>query len=569
MAKVNDLFKNLNGKTTDPRTRRYLVPQRVVYTQGYVDGADNLLRETPDQITFNPQTRCYLQNKQGEPHAGVLLDFGTEFAGALRIYVHGVRNDMTPDNPNNVKLHIRLGESVMEALTPIGVKNTTNNHATRDFELLVNGLSANETPESGYRFAYIELADDAAAANIVAAKGVFCYRDLNYIGSFESSDELLNQIWNVAAYTVHLNMQEHLWDGIKRDRLVWIGDMHTEVQTILAVFGTEGLDVIKKSLDLIRDDTPVDQWMNHITTYSLWWLFIHHDLYRQVGDLAYLEEQKEYMTQLVKNILPLVDEEGSEQLPGRRFLDWPNDADDVAKHAGLHAMLKMTLDRCVDLMNVLGEPRVAMACKEKSALMTRHQPEMNASKQAACLMTLAGLMDAKEINDKYLEPGQAHGYSTFFSYYLLSAKAMAGDFTGALRDIRTYYGAMLDMGATTFWEDFNLDWIENSAPIDEIVPEGKNDIHGDFGAYCYTLFRHSLCHGWSSGPCPYMMHYVLGIKALDADTYEIDPELADLDWAKGTYPTPKGLITVSAERTPDGVKVEVSAPQGIRIVRKS
>ena len=32
-------------------------------------------------------------------------------------------------------------------------------------------------------------------------------------------------------------MQDYLWDGIKRDRLVWIGDMHPETRTILAVFG--------------------------------------------------------------------------------------------------------------------------------------------------------------------------------------------------------------------------------------------------------------------------------------------------------------------------------------------
>jgi alpha-L-rhamnosidase len=41
----------------------------------------------------------------------------------------------------------------------------------------------------------------------------------------------------VGADTVHLCMQDYLWDGIKRDRLVWIGDMHPEVSTINAVFG--------------------------------------------------------------------------------------------------------------------------------------------------------------------------------------------------------------------------------------------------------------------------------------------------------------------------------------------
>ena len=41
---------------------------------------------------------------------------------------------------------------------------------------------------------------------------------------------------------------------------------------------------------------------------------------------------------------------------------------------------------------------------------------------------------------------------------------------------------------------------ETHARIDELVPPGKKDLHGDFGAYCYVGFRHSLCHGWASGP---------------------------------------------------------------------
>ena len=47
-----------------------------------------------------------------------------------------------------------------------------------------------------------------------------------------------------------------------------------------------------------------------------------------------------------------------------------------------------------------------------------------------------------------------------------------------------YWGAMIDLGATSFWEDFDINWIPNAAPIDELVPEGKKDIHGDCGAYC-------------------------------------------------------------------------------------
>ena len=66
------------------------------------------------------------------------------------------------------------------------------------------------------------------------------------------------------------------------------------------------------------------------------------------------------------------------------------------------------------------------------------------------------------------------------------------------------YGAMLDKGATTFWEDFDLAWVEGSGRIDEFPQNGEKDIHGDYGAYCYVGFRHSLCHGWSAGVIAFM-----------------------------------------------------------------
>lgn len=563
MAKIESLFPVLNTQANDPRTRKYITPKRIVYTQGSIGDSEWILNDCPNQVIFHPKRDVWMENKAGNPHAAILIDLGIEIAGCLRLIVRGVRGD---NNNKHVTLRIRFGESVMEALTPLGERNTTNDHANRDMTIDVCGMSANETNESGFRFAYIELLGENTAISLHGIKGVLCYRDLEYKGSFECSDERLNKIWQVAAYTVHLNMQEYLWDGIKRDRLVWIGDMHTEVQTILSVFGNHS--IIKESLDITRDDTPVELWMNNIPTYSLWWLLMHADLYRQTGDLEYLKEQKEYMTALVERLLPLVKENGSEDLPESRFLDWPNSTNIEGKHAGLHAMLKMTFDSCVDMLTVLGETELAAACASKSEQMSKYVPDPSGSKQAASLLSLSGLSDPKEINEKHLAPGGAKGYSTFFGYYLLSAKAKAGDFVGALNDIREYWGAMLDLGATTFWEDFNLDWVENSAPIDEIVPEGKNDIHGDFGAYCYTLFRHSLCHGWSSGPCPYMTHYVLGIRAKDANTYIVDPELGDLEWAKGSYPTDKGLITVSARKTDEGTLIEVSAPEGINIVRE-
>ena len=560
MAKVTDKFDVFNTPYTDDRTRRILTPKRIVRTFGAVNGAEALLEEKKPQIAFSKLSLASLKNEgAGTPRAAVLVDFGVEFSGALRLLVRSVYGQN-----GRVNVRVRLGESVSEALAPLSHKNTTNDHANRDIVMNVGMLSANETNESGFRFAYIELLDDDCELQLKAIEGIFIYRDLDYIGSFESSDPLLNKIWDVSAYTVHLCMQGYVWDGIKRDRLVWIGDMHPEVMTMLSVFGSQ--KVFRDSLDLVRDDTPMEADMNNLSSYPMWWVMIHRELYRSWGDIDYLKEQREYLVELMKRIASYVDENGVERVREKRFLDWPNQANDKAKHAGLHGLLKLTLDAGAELLRALKEDDTATLCETQAKKMYAYIPDCNGSKQAASMLSLSGIGDAKKINDEVISVGGARGYSAFFGYYILAAKAKAGDFKGALDDIRSYWGAMLDMGATTFWEDFNLDWLENSAPIDEIVPEGKNDIHGDFGAYCYQNFRHSLCHGWSSGPCPYMMHYVLGIKTLAYDTYEISPELSELEWAKGKYPTPFGVIEVEAHKSENGeVKVEINAPAGVTV----
>ena len=561
VAKLNDKFPVINQPETDPRTRRYLTPKRVVATYGDVEHEKNLLIELDNQITLGGGVGCTLRNGSDGENAKIVLDFGIVFNGSVRFHVWSVKGEN-----NRVNARVRFGESVMEALSPLGEKNTTNDHANRDEIINFGFFSGNETNESGFRFVCIELLDKNAAITFKAVKGVMIYRDLDYIGSFECDDMELNRIWDVAAYTMHLNMQEYLWDGTKRDRLVWAGDMHTEVMSVLACFGDE--DVVEKSLDLVRNDTPLGSWMNGISTYSIWWMLCHYEWYMHHGKKDYLEEQYAYMKNLLDMLLTYIDENGSERLPERRFIDWPTNDDDVAKHAGIQSVLKMAMEKGAFLMRELDDAEQAEKCEDGARRLAKHIPECGGTKQAASLLALSGLEDAVSMNDKFLKPGGGHGYSTFFGYYILAAKSMAGDYDGAIADIKEYWGGMLKMGATTFWEDFDLNWLENAAPIDEIVPEGKIDIHGDYGAYCYIKFRHSLCHGWASGPCPWLSRNVLGIEVLEpgCKKIRINPHLGHLHFAKGSYPTPYGAIEVTHYLRSDGtIKSDIVMPEEIEL----
>jgi len=153
---------------------------------------------------------------------------------------------------------------------------------------------------------------------------------------------------------------------------------------------------------------------------------------------------------------------------------------------------------------------------------------------------------------------------------MLQAMAKAGDYAGAMACIREYWGAMLDLGATTFWEDFDLEWMDNAARIDELVPEGKVDVHATYGKYCYIGLRHSLCHGWASGPTAWLSQHVLGVEVVEpgCKTVRIRPNLGDLQWVEGTYPTPMGAIKIRHEKRPDGKVVsKIEAPKGVKVIK--
>lgn len=558
MASVTDLFSF--SPHQDHRVRRDLLPVRLLLTQGNVIGADVLLTDHPVQASLERGNVCILKNTGEAGKAAVLVDFGRELHGNLKLTVAYIQS-----GSKRARVLIRFGESVMEALSPLGHKNATNDHAVRDHVYDIGQLSTTETNDSGFRFAYIRLEEADAALEIQAVHAGFLYRDIPYLGSFRCSDPLLEQIWNTAAYTVHLNMQNYLWDGIKRDRLAWQGDMHTEVLTILNVFGAN--EVVPRTLDFLRDKTEPGCWINGYSSYSLWWILVQAEWYRHTGDMAYLNQQKSFLMEQASMAAGCVDEAGEERLPQIRFLDWPSFENDTATHAGLQGILRLALTEASRLLELLEETELAAVCASAARRMVCLP--CAGAKQAAAFLSLSGLEDAETVNREILSPGGAHGYSTFMGYYILEAKAKAGDIPGALRDLREYWGGMLRMGATTFWEDFDPRWMENAAPIDEIVPEGKLDIHGDFGAYCYQNFRHSLCHGWSSGPVPFLAQHILGIVPAEpgCEKISLKPQLGDLAWAEGTFPTPLGIVTVRHSANTDGtVTTTWSAPEGVEVI---
>lgn len=493
----------------------------------------------------------------------ILLDFGTELCGGIEMSVRTVAD---PDSDASdycagARCRVVFGESVTEAMSNLGEKNSGNYHTVRDTTVDVVPLSTFRVGDTGFRFVRLEALE--RDIYIITLRAVSDAEPIEYKGMFECSDELLNRIWRTGAYTVELCTHEYIWDGVKRDRLVWIGDMHPEVSTVRTVFGD--LPAIKRSLDFVRNSTPSGTWMNKTATYSMWWIIIHYDYFMHWGDFEYLSKQEEYLMPLCDNIIAWADtgfEGPSNEMKG--FVDWSSKYTE-SEMEGRWAIGALSLDCARRIFGYLKNDAYAKRCGECLEAIRAAVPEHKTSKSISALTVLGGrdARFAKEV----LGGSSPEDMSCFMGYYVLKAKALLGEYDESLELIKNYWGAMLSRGATTFWEDFDVEWLENSGRIDEETPKGKKHIHGDFGKHCYEQLRLSLCHGWASGPTPYLMEEIGGLEILEpgCKSIRVSPKLSGLDWLRVAYPTPYGKVSVFAQKTENGTEVKVDAPEAISV----
>ncbi len=534
----------------DSRIRRSQVPTRVLWQEG-AHNAEITLSNDIGQARAGQFPGCTLQ-----PGGGLLLDFGRELHGGLQLVCGPIPNNRA------VKLRVRFGESASEAM---GQPN--NDHALHDMKIVLPPMSAQEYGMTAFRFVRLDSLEEHLEIPLVAARAMTLMRPLEHVGAFECDDERLNQIWQTGADTVALCMQDFLWDGPKRDRLVWMGDLHPEIAVVSAVWGAH--EIVPQSLDWVRDHTHQAEWMNGIGSYSMWWILIQRDWFVAHGNREYLDQQREYLLNLLPHILEQIGADGLVNWRGSQFLDWPSVPQPEAVRAGLVALLVMALEAAAQICAVWGETDVEALCRDallKLRGATLVIPREN--KQASSLVALADLVPAMAINDEVLAVEPLRGLSTFYGYYVLQARALAGDYDGALDVIRNYWGAMLDLGATSFWEHFELKWAEGAARIDEIPLPQQLDIHRDCGDYCYKGWRHSLCHGWAAGPTAWLSQHVLGVEVSDGGSkVRLNPQLGDLQWARGAFPTPHGPLKVSHRRVDDEIETEFEAPEGVEVIQ--
>ena len=452
-------------------------PIKIVEKQG-VEQAENLLKRQPLQIGLDE--RYLTKFSEGD---FVVLDFGKEMNGGVRILTHGTEQG---------EIRIRFGESLSECYSNVTGEReygvATNDHAFRDFNTGLLRYSDLTFANTGYRFVRIDMIKGKATIKSIVGTNHILLKKSKW--GYQGCDKQIKAIYETAKRTVDLCAGgDFIWDGIKRDRLVWIGDMHPEMLAYTAMYGT--LKKLEVSLDFVKTQTPLPNWMNRYPTYSMWWIIIIADYYEKTRCTAFAKKQIPYMQDLLKQMSACVEKDGNLNYPAY-FVDWPT----VGKEDEVMGVRAINITACKKAIALLKYFGAETAVVEEMLTKLLKKDIVATSKQVLGLKYFAvGLTE--EDKKKLVECG-AKGMSTFMSYYILKAVA-SFDKAKAIEMMKEYYGGMLKKGATTFWEDFDLEWTKKSNDLIRLPKDDEKDIHGDFGNYCYKGFRHSLCHGWSAG----------------------------------------------------------------------
>ena len=517
----------------------------------------NSATERPSQYHL-PTTPKAAVKRTILPGGGTLLDFGKETFGYIRL------KQVTGQGV----ARIYYGESKPEALSKDSCETLDTIEFTRpvkDFDTITNSTKA---------FRYVQIVP-AKGMHIGQVDMLYEYAPVRTRGAFSCSDTLINRIWQVAAYTLHLNTREFFIDGIKRDRWIWSGDAYQSFLMNDYLYFDQ--PTVKRTLYALRGKDPVTSHINTIMDYSFYWFMAVKDYYTYSGDAQLVKTLYPKMQSLMRFCLSRTDKDGfMEGLPGDWvFIDW---ADHLTKKGAL-SFEQLLFCQSLETMAICAKVSGDKAGSEKYQQLARQLKEKlfsvfwDPAKHAfihrifkdkkdatvfrytnmfALLLDYLNPAQRKEVVSHVLLNDQIQAIHTpYMRFYELAALCAADSQKVVTRQIKSYWGGMLERGATSFWEQYD--------------PEAKGD--AEYGMYGRP-FGKSLCHAWGASPIYLLGKYYLGVQPTSPGykTYEVKPSLGGLKWIKGSVPYGSGDIQLYCDQKQIKVKTTGGAARGTLII---
>ena len=517
------------GKTSDISATKWLNA-----------GHWNFNQSAPSPSLFQLQTAPQKAVSKEVNNNSTLIDFGKETFGFIKI--HGLKGKGS--------LVIYYGESKEEALSEDGAVTLE--------KLTVNDtVAATHTISLSKAFRYVNIVTDGTIH--FDDVSMLCeYTNIPDRGSFSCSDDEINKIYDVAKYTLHLSTREFFVDGIKRDRWVWSGDAYQSYLMNYYLMNDNG--TVTRTMYALRGKDPVTGHINTIMDYTFYWFLGIYDYYLYSGDKIFIQQNYDRMKSLMDYVLGRRNKNGLlEGLPGDWiFIDWAaglSKKGEVSFEQLLFARSLETMALCADIVN---DKQGASQYKSLAADLKKKLFSIYWNQQKQALVH--SRVDGKQTDNitrysnmfaiffDYFNEQQKQAVkksvllnnniqkitTPYMRFYELEALCAMGEQNYVLKEMKDYWGGMLKLGATSFWEEYD----PTKKGVEHYAMYGRE-------------FGKSLCHAWGASPIYLLGKYYLGVKPTSAgyNTYVVEPNLGELQWMQGKVPTPDGDIELRVSTT--------------------
>ncbi|MBM7564063.1 hypothetical protein JOC55_000995 [Paenibacillus sacheonensis] len=407
---------------------------------------------------------------------------------------------------------------------------------------------------------------------------------------FRCSDPKLQRIWEIAEHTVRICMQDAFVDSPSREQQQWMGDGRWQAlyQTMYSGDGRlhrKLLEQIGQSQDwqgMTAQRYP-DGHHNYppIPSFCLHWISSFGEYVSAYGDDGLLAEWWPNIIQALRWFSGFENDEGLlEDVPYWAYVDageaplgrWPD-----VERGGIVTSLnllyleamqsaatyaerlrdreaekhyKKACNRLADrIRNTLWLPSIGAYsdCRADGRLSVLYSESCNAL--ALVLLHEAEDERCDAIYRAVFAPeaeARAVKASPFFMMVVFRALLKLNREDRLLELVRERYGRMVDAGATSVWEWWDLFYANETGEI------------------CFS----SASHAWGSMPVYAFSYVILGIRPLEAANrlVRIKPLLPEgMMWAEGSVPTAYGAMAVRVERSPERPEIMqavITVPDG-------
>jgi hypothetical protein len=382
-------------------------------------------------------------------------------------------------------------------------------------------------------------------------------------GRFECSDATLNKIWQVGWYTARLCAHETYEDCPYYEQLQYVGDARIQALVTYSASGDTRLPaqaIRQIGASRLPEGLTYARYPSHlyqvIPGFSLIWVLMLDDYYLYTGDLDLVRENAAGIYSVLRFFDKYQTDKGFiANLPYWNFHDWNfkhNGEPPASKENDTLTTLlyKGALDAGTRMFTALGDPDEANRFRERSRTVARAINQYAWSELEglytdgiatnslsrhvnidAVLFDVADQERSARIAQRLFTDPKLLDVTFYYAYYEHQAADKLGQPQRIIDDLARWK-AMLDMGTSTWWET-----------------PGR---------------PRSECHAWSAAPTHELMQQILGVRPTQPGfaRVQIRPFPAQLDWAKGTVPTPKGDIEVGWKRQPE-FELQLTLPAGV------